>query len=442
MMINNIWTISQLVSYIKNELTNNITLKNISIQGEIGNFTNHYSGHWYFTLKDKDALINCAMFKGYNQHCLFIPKNGDKLIVNGSVNVFEKQGQLQLIVTSMKEDGEGNFYIQFEKTKKKLEPLGYFDDKYKKPIPEFPNEIAIITGANTAALQDVLTTITNRWPIVKTTEIHALVQGQQAIESIVSAIKKAGRTTADVIILARGGGSIDDLWCFNDENIAKAIFECEIPIITGIGHEIDFTIADLVADYRAPTPTAAATKATPNYKEVLNTINKLENLIIQTINNNINRHYQLLDYFNNKLVNYRNVVNNYQIEINNLQKLNALNLKKKSDLYIQNILNKEKILALSIKSLIKHNDDYLRNSLYLLNKSLDDILQKNKITLSKSIDLLDSYSPLKTLQRGYVVTSQNNKIIKSIKDIDYLENLETRFVDGIITSKPIKESSL
>lgn len=439
MMINNIWTISQLVSYIKNELTNNITLKNISIQGEIGNFTNHYSGHWYFTLKDKEALINCAMFKGYNQHCLFIPKNGDKLIVNGSVNVFEKQGQLQLIVTSMKEDGEGNFYIQFEKTKKKLEPLGYFDSKYKKAIPEFPNEIAIITGANTAALQDILTTIANRWPIVKTTEIHALVQGQQAIDSIIAAIKKADQTTADVIILARGGGSIDDLWCFNDENIAKAIFECKKPIITGIGHEIDFTIADLVADFRAPTPTAAASKATPNYKEVLSSVKKLENIIVQTIDNEINRHYQLLDYYDNKLLNYRNVVSYYQIETNNLLKLTAFTLKKKSELYTQNIKNQGKILALSTKSLIKHNDDYLKNSSYLLKKSLDDILQKKKIRLSKSIDLLDSYSPLKTLQRGYVVTSQNNVIVKSIKDIDYLENLETRFVDGIITSKPVKE---
>jgi exodeoxyribonuclease VII large subunit len=439
MMRNNIWTISQLVSYIKNELSNNIVLKNISIQGEIGNFTNHYSGHWYFTLKDKDALINCAMFKGFNQHCTFIPKNGDKLIVTGSINVFEKQGQLQLIVSSMKEDGEGNFYIQFEMTKKKLEPLGYFDNRYKKPIPEFPSEIVIITGANTAALQDILTTIYNRWPIVKTTQIHAIVQGQQAIESIISAIKKADETTADVIILARGGGSIDDLWCFNDEGIAKAIFNCKKPIITGIGHEIDFTIADLVADFRAATPTAAAAKATPDYREILNTINKCDNIITQTIDNNISKHYQLLDYYNNRLNNYKNIIDQQQIKINNLLKISALSLKKRSELYNQNIINRKKILQLSLKTLVKHNRDYLSNTKYLLNSTLDNILQKSRINLSKSIDLLDSYSPLKTLQRGYAVASQNNKILKSVKDIDYSIYLETKFYDGTIKSKPVKE---
>ncbi|MGB4627233.1 MAG: exodeoxyribonuclease VII large subunit [Erysipelotrichaceae bacterium] len=438
-MRKNIWTISQLVGYIKNELSNNIALKNISIQGEIGNFTNHYSGHWYFTLKDKDALINCAMFKGYNQHCLFIPKNGDKLIVTGSINVFEKQGQLQLIVTAMKEDGIGNFYIQFEKIKRKLEPLGYFDVKHKKTIPQFPNEIAIITGANTAALQDILTTIYNRWPLAKTTEIHALVQGQKAIESIVSAIKKANNTSADIIILARGGGSIDDLWCFNDESIAKAIFESQKPVITGIGHETDFTIADLVADFRAATPTAAAAKATPDYREILNIINKCENIIVQTISNDLNKYNQLLDFHKNRLENYRNSIIKYKVEIDNLLNIALLNLKKKSELFKQNISNRKMIIELSLKSLIKYNSDYLENIAAMLIKSIDDKLHKCKINLSKSIDLLDSYSPLKTLQRGYVISSQDNIILKSIKDIDYSKNIETRFIDGIITSKPVKE---
>ena len=439
MMRKNIWTISQLVGYIKNELSNNIALKNISIQGEIGNFTNHYSGHWYFTLKDKDALINCAMFKGYNQHCLFIPKNGDKLIVTGSINVFEKQGQLQLIVTAMKEDGIGNFYIQFEKIKRKLEPLGYFDVKHKKTIPQFPNEIAIITGANTAALQDILTTIYNRWPLAKTTEIHALVQGQKAIESIVSAIKKANNTSADIIILARGGGSIDDLWCFNDESIAKAIFESQKPVITGIGHETDFTIADLVADFRAATPTAAGAKATPDYREILNIINKCENIIVQTISNDLNKYNQLLDFHKNRLENYRNSIIKYKVEIDNLLNIALLNLKKKSELFKQNISNRKMIIELSLKSLIKYNSDYLENIAAMLIKSIDDKLHKCKINLSKSIDLLDSYSPLKTLQRGYVISSQDNIILKSIKDIDYSKNIETRFIDGIITSKPVKE---
>ena len=251
-----------------------------------------------------------------------------------------------------------------------------------KTIPQFPNEIAIITGANTAALQDILTTIYNRWPLAKTTEIHALVQGQKAIESIVSAIKKANNTSADIIILARGGGSIDDLWCFNDESIAKAIFESQKPVITGIGHETDFTIADLVADFRAATPTQAA-KATPDYREILNIINKCENIIVQTISNDLNKYNQLLDFHKNRLENYRNSIIKYKVEIDNLLNIALLNLKKKSELFKQNISNRKMIIELSLKSLIKYNSDYLENIAAMLIKSIDDKLHKCKLIYQK-----------------------------------------------------------
>ncbi|MBQ6654294.1 MAG: exodeoxyribonuclease VII large subunit, partial [Erysipelotrichaceae bacterium] len=203
-----VWTISQLVSYIKQQLANDFTLKNISVQGEIGNFTNHFSGHWYFTLKDDKALINCAMFKGFNSHADFLPKNGDSVIATGNISVFEKSGQMQLIVSSLKMSGQGDFYVQFEKTRKKLEPLGYFDQGRKKPLPSYPRTISVVTGANTAALQDVRITLRRRWP-VELREVYAIVQGNEAIDSIVDGLRQADSQNSDVIILARGGGSVD-----------------------------------------------------------------------------------------------------------------------------------------------------------------------------------------------------------------------------------------
>ncbi len=222
-------SIATLVNYVKNKFDTDFNLRNVAVQGEIVNFNhNASSGHWYFALKDENfnVQIKSAMFYGDNRHVSFKPKNGDKVIVVGNVSLYEVKGDLQLIVKSMQLAGVGNFYIQFEQTKKKLEPLGYFDAKYKKPLNKYPSQISIVAGASTAALQDIRDTLANRWPMARLVEDYAVVQGEQAVSSIVRALQLADTRGSDVIILARGGGSIDDLWCFNGVEVAKAILAC------------------------------------------------------------------------------------------------------------------------------------------------------------------------------------------------------------------------
>jgi len=408
-MINNTWTITQLVSYVKKQLSNDFYLNNITVIGEIGNFTNHFSGHWYFSLKDNTALIPCCMFKGYNQSVQFLPKNGDSVIVNGNVSVFERDGKLQLIVTQMKLSGVGDFYIQFEKTKQKLEPLGYFEPSHKKQIPFYPKQISVVTGTNTAALQDIKITLSKRWP-VQLLEVAALVQGQEAIESIIKALKIADNQGSDVIILARGGGSIDDLWCFNDEQIAKTIFECKTPVITGIGHEIDTTIADLVADKRAATPTAAAVIATPILSEVKENIKTLKQILNNVYQNKINNAIQTKDYFISKLMNYTNILNKQKLYVNNSCNMLVLQLTRK----IQDF-------KLFLNNNSKTRESFFQNKLNL---------SKNQFT--KLASQLDMLSPLKTLSRGYIISKQNNKVIHSIKEIKKEDTINLTYVDGNI----------
>lgn len=411
-----IWSISQLVAYIKQQLANDFILHNISVQGEIGNFTNHFSGHWYFTLKDSGALINCAMFKGYNSVLDFIPKNGDTVIVNGSVNIFEKSGQMQIVVTHMKQSGEGDFYAQFEKTRKKLEPLGYFDISRKKPIPQYPTSISVVTGANTAALQDVRITLARRWP-VELREVYATVQGKEAIESVVEGLKTADSQHSDVIILARGGGSVDDLWCFNDEKIAQAIFNCKTPVITGIGHEIDTTIADLVADKRAATPTAAAVAATPDIKEVRQNVANMQYTLEKIMESHLNQAAQITDYQTNRLLQFTNRITDTQTRVSNCKHIISLSLVKSVETVRQRIIS---------------NKENLTSGLQMLYQKKEHQYQRENL-------LLDSLSPLKTLSRGYIISQQNDKIIKSVKDIDKKKNIVLTYADGSVEVKSVEE---
>ncbi|MCR5067024.1 MAG: exodeoxyribonuclease VII large subunit [Erysipelotrichaceae bacterium] len=411
-----IWSISQLVSYIKQQLANDFTLKNISVQGEIGNFTNHFSGHWYFTLKDDKALINCAMFKGFNQYAEFLPKNGDSVLVTGNVSIFEKSGQMQLIVSSIKMSGQGDFYAQFEKTRNKLEPLGYFDQSRKKPIPDYPRTISVVTGANTAALQDIRITLRKRWP-VELREVYAIVQGQEAIESVVNALKAADGQNSDILILARGGGSIDDLWCFNDERIAEAIHNCRTPVITGIGHEIDTTIADLVADWRAATPTAAAVAATPDFREVLAGIYQSEKAMLTALQNRLNQSGQLLDYDYTKLQGFRTRIMELETRVGNNRHLLSLAL-------------------LSNSAKAQQKIEYLRQQMRI---ALTNRYRDAENRLANLTTSLDALSPLKTMKRGYIISQQKGSIIKSVNDIDIEKNIRLIYADGSIDTRVVKE---
>ena len=420
-MIENIWSISQLVTYIKGKLRADFNLQKIRLQGELGNFSDYKgSGHWYFTLKDEYASIHCAMFRGYNNIVDFTPKNGDVVIVTGTVNIFDARGELQIVVTEMQQAGQGNFYIQFEKTRKKLEPLGYFAKERKKPIPAFPTRISVVTGANTAALQDIRITIAKRWPNIELIEEYAIVQGKEAIDSIVTALKKADSYNSDIIILARGGGSVDDLWCFNDEKIAEAIYNCKTPVITGIGHEIDVTIADLVADERAATPTAAAQRATPDREEVIKKITTWISDAEKQLTLKLQNYMQSSDYCHTILDSYADRGLQYHRNIQSFIHIAGLSLSQNID------LSKERYSGL--KELIDRNSRLF--------------YQQNVYRFRRTLDILENVNPLKILNRGYTLTKQDSKVIKCIKDVDMDREMTITYHDGNLKVKPLEKEEV
>ena len=263
-------TVSQVNSYLKQRISEDENLSGLFIRGEISNFTNHLkTGHFYFTLKDEMSAIKAVMFRGSAQYVRFRPENGMSVIVFGRVGFYERDGVLQVYCEDMQPDGIGALSLAFEQLKDKLEKEGLFSIEHKKPLPRFPRKIAVITAKTGAALQDILNILGRRYPVTEVVLLSALVQGDQAPDSIVSCFQRLqGRTDIDVVILARGGGSLEDLWAFNSEKVAKAIYSCEIPVISAVGHEVDYTIADFVADYRAPTPSAAAEVVAPDIREL------------------------------------------------------------------------------------------------------------------------------------------------------------------------------
>lgn len=261
-------TVTQLTRYIKYKIDGDANLNVVFLKGEISNFKAHTRGHFYFTLKDDNSRINAVMFASRASKMKFVPQDGMKVMVTGKVSVYEATGGYQIYVDEMVEDGIGNLYIAFEQLKEKLAKEGLFNPEFKKPIPKYPKVIGIVTAPTGAAIRDILSTIHRRWPLTSTILFPALVQGKEGAQSIAKQIEVASTYPIDVLIVGRGGGSIEDLWCFNEEIVARAIFDCDIPVISAVGHEVDFTIADFVADMRAPTPTGAAEMAVPNLPDV------------------------------------------------------------------------------------------------------------------------------------------------------------------------------
>lgn len=278
-------TISRINNYLKSYFDNNPHLQHVYLKGEISNFKNHTRGHLYFTLKDEESRLSAVMFQGYANTLNFNPEDGMNVLVEGRISCYPAQGTYQIYVEKMEVDGIGNLYIEFEKLKKKLASEGLFDEKYKKPIPKYPTKIGIITAPTGAAIKDILSTIKRRYPICETILFPCLVQGKSAAPDIVKQINTAQEYDLDVIICGRGGGSIEDLWAFNEECVARAIFDSKIPIISAVGHEIDFTIADFVSDLRAPTPTGAAEMAVPTINDVKYMIKQLRHRANEYISN-------------------------------------------------------------------------------------------------------------------------------------------------------------
>ena len=386
-------TVTQINKYIKYKLDTDDNLKLVYLKGEISNFKNHTSGHFYFTLKDENSRILAVMFRNAASKVNFVPRDGSNVLVVGRISLYEASGNYQIYVEEMIEDGIGNLYLEFEKLKKKLGELGYFDESLKKPIPRFPKKIGVITASTGAAIRDIITTINRRYNLAEIVLFPCLVQGENAKEDIVRNIELADSMGLDTLIVGRGGGSIEDLWAFNEEIVAKAIYDCHTPVISAVGHEIDFTIADFVSDLRAPTPTAAAELAVPNTIDLINNIKQLELRLVKSISNKLELNKNRLDAILNSYI-MKNPGALYEAKIQSLD-----NLIDKLIIYTTNIFDSKSFRYISL------------------------------------LDKLEALNPIKTLKRGYSITRIDNKVITDIKKIKKDMIINTEISDGTIISK-------
>ncbi len=402
-------TVSQLTKYIKYKLDNDVNLREVYLKGEISNFKAHTRGHFYFTIKDEGSRINAVMFASSASKVKFTPEDGMKILVTGRISVYEATGGYQIYVNEMMEDGVGNLYVAFEQLKKKLASEGLFDEARKKRIPKIPERVGVITAPTGAAIRDIISTINRRFPLTEVILLPSLVQGEGAKEDIVRQIKRAEDYNLDVLIVGRGGGSIEDLWAFNEEIVARAISQCPIPIISAVGHEVDFTIADFVADLRAPTPTGAAEIAVPNKTDVINYINQLNLRSRKAVGTILELKKKRLDNIKGHYI-LNNPLDLYSAKIQKLDYLTESLVKN-----YKNIIDKEKIKLNNIKT-----RPLFSNPLVILDKTK----QKYTLLLGK----LDALSPLKTLERGYGIIKLDDKAITSIKDLkkDDLINIELK----------------
>lgn len=411
-------SVSQLTRYIKYKIDNDQNLNEVFIKGEISNFKAHSRGHYYFTLKDEGSRINAVMFASSTKKLKFLPQDGMKVLVTGKISVFEANGGYQIYVNDMLEDGVGNLYIAYEQLKKKLEMEGLFDSSRKKAIPKIPTRLGVVTAPTGAAIKDIISTIKRRWPLTEIYLFPSLVQGEDAKEDIVKQIKKAENYNLDTLIVGRGGGSIEDLWPFNEEIVARAIYECRIPIISAVGHEIDFTIADFVADLRAPTPTGAAEMAVPQLPDMQNYLNQINIRLNNTIQNKISMNKKKLDSITNRNI-FKNPMTIYQTK--EMQFDNIIERLKFSLTNLTNIKEKE---LLRVK-----NSYILTNPYRLLDKKSNKYLQ--------IVSKLETLSPLLTLKRGYTITKVDNKVINNSKKIKKDTKITVEFSDGSIDAKVI-----
>ena len=412
-------TVDALTKYLKFKFEQDDHLKQVYLKGEISNFKAHSSGHFYFSLKDEKSKINAIMFKQYNQRLEFEPSEGMSVLVIGRVTIYEQAGTYQIYVEEMIEEGIGNLFVQFEKLKEKLVLEGLFDERHKKKIPEFPERVGVITAATGAAVRDIITTLKRRFPIAEVFLFPCLVQGPQAHIDIVKKINQADQYNLDTIIIGRGGGSIEDLWPFNEEDVARAIYASKTPIISAVGHEIDFTISDFVADLRAPTPTAAAELAVPSVIELLKQINRLKLNINESINQLVNLQKLMLDSIKNSFV-LKNPLMMYEAK---KQYLDSLTEKIKNHIRIK-IEQEKKQLS------------YLK-SLYVL-KNPHNLYKSAKTALIILIEKLEILNPLSILKRGFSVTYFNGEIIADVYLIKKDDIIDTRLYNGNLKSKVIE----
>lgn len=385
-------SVTELTALIRETLE--LNFDSLSVTGEISNFKKHISGHWYFTLKDENAQISCAMWKGFNNYVFFTPEDGMKVIVNGKITVYPPRGTYQIDVRSMKPAGVGELQAAFEKLKQRLSAEGLFDEVHKKEIPKFPEKIGVITGADSAAYRDIINIATRRYPLVELIIAPTQVQGEGAAILVANAIKEFNKfDDIDTLIVARGGGSLEDLWAFNEEIVARAIFDSKIPVISGVGHEIDFTIADFVADLRAPTPSAAIELATPNRDDILEALRNYSDRIEQTTLEKIEGSAEAVN----------SLLNSYAFR----------NIENKVNTAIQTVDNLFSSINRSIVQLHKNQLQHLK----LLEKSIE------------------GFNIEKTLKKGFTLIKQNGKFVERSKQLSKDRDFKIKFFDEEVEIK-------
>lgn len=426
-------TISQINNFIKMMFDGNSYLQKVYLRGEISNFKRHTSGHLYLTLKDSESRISAIMFRSMASKLTFAPVDGMNVLVEGRISVYPAGGNYQIYIDKMEQDGIGNLYVEFERLKKKLNQEGLFNPEHKKPIPKFPKKIGIVTAPTGAAIKDILSTIARRFPLCETILFPSLVQGAMAKEDIVKNIKKANEYDLDVLIVGRGGGSIEDLWAFNEEIVARAIYESRIPIISAVGHEVDVTIADYVADKRAPTPTGAAEMAVPTIEEVKNLFLtkqiEISNAFLTKLNNEKHHLNRLASSFILK-----NPIVLYDVKI---QKLDGLidQVKKAMDSYLNDRL--EKILSIKDHYILQNPQiiyqskiEEINNKTQLVKKNMKTVLERKQNDYTLIVQTLKLVNPLNILDKGYSLVKKDGHIIKDSSKIKKEDILQIRFSKG------------
>jgi len=431
------YSITALNRAIKNMFDSKPELQKVYIKGEISNFKHHTRGHLYFTLKDENSRIAAVMFSTQASKLNFEPEDGIKVLVTGRVTVYESTGGYQIYVEEMQVDGIGNLYLEFEKLKKKLQEEGLFNVEHKRPIPKYPKKIGIITAPTGAAIRDILSTIKRRYPICETILFPALVQGVGAKESIVKQLQIANEYDLDVIICGRGGGSIEDLWAFNEEIVARAIYASKIPIISAVGHEIDFTIADFVADLRAPTPTGAAEMAVPNLVDLKTLINQYQIRSNESIKSIILFNKKRIDSLKNSYI-LKNPLSLYEVKE---QKLDTFI--EQLNKHIKQIINdyttrlnhiKESYILKNPLSTYEVKKEKIQNYIGLLNKIITNNINNNNHKYELLINKLELLNPINVLSKGYSLVKKDDKVIKSTKDIKINDKINIKFHEGSINA--------
>jgi len=385
--------ISDLNNYIKSRFDSDSFLQKVYLKGEISNFKNHTRGHLYFTLKDDYSRLSAVMFYNNALTLNFKPEDGMNVLVEGRISCYPAQGTYQIYVDKMETDGLGNLYIEYEKLKQKLEAAGLFAESHKKPIPKYPKKIGIITASTGAAVRDIISTIKRRYPICETILFPTLVQGDGAKENIAAQIKRANEYDLDVIICGRGGGSIEDLWAFNEEVVAYEIYNSNIPIISAVGHEPDFTIADYVADLRAPTPTGAAEMAVPTIMEINNMLNQYCIRLNKNIKNTVN----------NNFIRLRNLKNNYVLK-------NPL-------------------------ALYETKEQKLDNYIDILNNIMENNIKDKNHKYEILVNTLKLVNPLNILEKGYSLVKKDEKLINDSSEINVNDLIEIKFFKGALKAE-------